>query len=737
MMASPASTAAYLMNTSSWVDEAELYLRNVLHRPNNLGSGGVPCAWPTTIFEVSWVISTLASAGVSIDKSETSAFCRLLQETLRTQKGVLGFSQGTLPDADDTARGLKALYYLGQQDNNIEGLIRAFESSDNFITYPGERNPSFSANCNVLILLLVREDRAQHLAQIVKATRFLTNEVFRGVVNEKWISMISLHILMRILRTQRKDGSWGGICEVTAYGVLALSSLVKLPFVQQLEKGKMIAALALGKSFLHTNRSEWGKGHYLWTEKVTYSSGVLSEAYCLSALVTLPLTVQPEKPTSSRCPEFLIVDKLLLGMRKCSNLLARTPLLSKVEPYLLRVCEIQASFAIQALQRQPPNIFPRTAKGKDKYMFIIPLALLICAQLDGCQASPLVLYEMMVLSILNFHADEYMEGIVERYFKGNLDVIRNIVRQVVTKNGPYPHDGATNSHSGVNAISQAPNGFQVSNGNHETETTESNQLHGQEDGSPSIEGVRTVLRRFTAQILQHPAVLSSPETLQGQLAFELQTFLLAHITHAEDNHRLSAQWCSKHTNGLYTQGNRNENSRRTSRLQYRKPGRSFYHWVRSTSADHTSCPFSFIFFNCLVYAASPQVSQAHGGILASARTAYLAEDTCRHLASLCRMYNDLGSVRRDAEEASLNSVNFPEFFFHAGKTMNTPRKHDTAKAELLWIAEYERRGLDMAMKLLEEELGGSELVEALRLFINVTDLYGQIYVLEDVGTRTH
>ncbi|KAI2472650.1 hypothetical protein F4781DRAFT_382493 [Annulohypoxylon bovei var. microspora] len=774
MMASPASTAAYLMNTSSWDDEAEMYLRSVLHRPNNPSSGGVPCAWPTTIFEVSWVVSTLASAGVSIDKSETSTFCRLLQETLRTQKGLLGFSQGTLSDADDTARGLETLYYLGQHDS-IEGLIVAFESSQNFITYPGERNPSFGANCNVLTLILLREDRARYLAQIVKATRFLTNEVFRGGVYEKWhlselywmmllvrafellfrhydialrvcntvprlreeISMISLHILMRILRTQRNDGSWGGVCEVTAYGILALSSVVKLPCVQQLEKGKMIAALALGKSFLHANRSEWDKGHYLWIEKVTYSSVMLSEAYCLSAaLVPLPSTVQPEQATSSRCPEFLVADKSLLGMRKYSSLLARTPLLSKVELYLLRACEIQASFAMQALQCQPLDVFPRTAKGKDKYMLIIPLALLICAQLDGCQASPSVLYEMMVLSVLNFHADEYMEGVLERYFEGNLDAIRNIVREVVTKTSPNPHEGVTNGCKGVDATSQALDGPQVSHSNRKLKTTNSGERYDPEDGSPSLEDVRTVFRRFVTHILQHPAVLSSPETLQEQLAFELQTFLLAHVTHAEDSHRLSAQWCSNNSSGLHTQGNGNGHSRTTSRMQYRKPGRTFYHWVRSTSADHTSCPFSFIFFNCLVYAASPEVPQARGGILASARTAYLAEDTCRHLSSLCRMYNDLGSVGRDAEEASLNSVNFPEFFLHEGKTMSASTKHDNANAELLWIAEYERRGLDMAMKLLEEELGGSELVEALRLFINVTDLYGQIYVLEDVGTRT-
>lgn len=40
------------------------------------------------------------------------------------------------------------------------------------------------------------------------------------------------------------------------------------------------------------------------------------------------------------------------------------------------------------------------------------------------------------------------------------------------------------------------------------------------------------------------------------------------------------------------------------------------------------------------------------------------------------------------------------------------------------------------MKKLEVELGDGDLFRSLRVFINVTDLYGQTYVLKDVGIRT-
>lgn len=55
MMNSPSSTAAYLMHTSEWDQDAETYLRTVLRQGTGRHEGCVPCAWPTTIFEVSWV----------------------------------------------------------------------------------------------------------------------------------------------------------------------------------------------------------------------------------------------------------------------------------------------------------------------------------------------------------------------------------------------------------------------------------------------------------------------------------------------------------------------------------------------------------------------------------------------------------------------------------------------------------------------------------------------------------
>jgi hypothetical protein len=95
MLINVSSTAAYLMNATNWDDEAEAYLKKVVCRdgPNEPGRGGVPCAWPTTIFELSWVITTLASSIIPLSAEVSSVLGNFLQRTLTAQKGLLGFGK--------------------------------------------------------------------------------------------------------------------------------------------------------------------------------------------------------------------------------------------------------------------------------------------------------------------------------------------------------------------------------------------------------------------------------------------------------------------------------------------------------------------------------------------------------------------------------------------------------------------------------------------------------------------
>jgi len=70
MMGSPSSTAAYLMHSSQWNDEAERYLRFVVAA----GSGCVPSAFPISIFETSWVRRAISRASARYAFIHSSLF---------------------------------------------------------------------------------------------------------------------------------------------------------------------------------------------------------------------------------------------------------------------------------------------------------------------------------------------------------------------------------------------------------------------------------------------------------------------------------------------------------------------------------------------------------------------------------------------------------------------------------------------------------------------------------------
>ena len=51
----PSSTAAYLMNHSTWNIEAETYIRNAIEHASGHGNGGVPGVYSANFFAVTWV----------------------------------------------------------------------------------------------------------------------------------------------------------------------------------------------------------------------------------------------------------------------------------------------------------------------------------------------------------------------------------------------------------------------------------------------------------------------------------------------------------------------------------------------------------------------------------------------------------------------------------------------------------------------------------------------------------
>ncbi len=64
----PSSTAAYLINTSRYNGEAEVYLKYVIKSAARKGKGGAPSVYPFTHFEYFWVCR-FTGHGVSLKHS--------------------------------------------------------------------------------------------------------------------------------------------------------------------------------------------------------------------------------------------------------------------------------------------------------------------------------------------------------------------------------------------------------------------------------------------------------------------------------------------------------------------------------------------------------------------------------------------------------------------------------------------------------------------------------------------
>lgn len=326
-------------------------------------------------------------------------------------------------------------------------------------------------------------------------------------------------------------------------------------------------------------------------------------------------------------------------------------------------------------------------------MKYIPLTWTTINNLFGSHLNAEVLKEMMVILMLNYQADEFMEAVVGTYFEFELEPIKTIVHSFCTS-----------------SLEPEMNGRASGKRMRFDQTMAKAQKPGTEYTTVALnlESVRNTFRRFTKYVLKHAKVAASSFYDQNCLSRELETFLLAHITHIEDNFRLRRQESSM------------------SPLRFLNPRSTYYDWVHATSADHTSCPYSSAFISCLM---SVEASDCFNSSLSK----YLAEDLCSHLAVMCRQYNDYGSIARDRNEQNLNSVNFPEFYAaQDGRFFQDQTTDADLKATLFDVAEFERECLMATMEKLLDKVP-TRVAKMLRVFVGVTDLYGQIYMARDIG----
>lgn len=504
--------------------------------------------------------------------------------------------------------------------------------------------------------------------------------------------LVLLQILHRTLHWQNSDRSWGqgNKCEVTAYAVLTLVDTSGLSLFAGLVEN-LKTSLQAGLRFLEQSRSTWEEPNYTWIKKVTYSSNVLSATYCLAACYAATTLLESlHYGWKSSTKELVgVPEPKLEGL---CRFFSKIPLFRDQPPWKLHASLMEAFIFLPRLQKARLEIFPRIDMAKDEYLEYIPFTWTSCNNIGAFLELDL-LWDMMVISVLNYQADEFMESVVGTHFSGELELAEDLIKSIFAR----PKSSLV-----------APDKERLLPSPPLSEKSSSDNIC-----VSGAEIVRKPLEKFVRFILDHERIQNASTFMLHHLTKQLKYFLLAHLKQCVDNAALSDQQ-QRSNNGTF--------------------GSSLSHWawIHTISATHTSCPYSWEWIQC-------RITTEEDIPFTTATAEYLSSELAAHLSAMCRMYNDFGSISRDKEEGNLNSINFLEFGTSVlGCLSGNPKevgilKLEGKKAKLFAIAEYERANVvDLQTRLLP--LVSSRTQGMLKLFAD-TDLYGQMYVARDIASR--
>ncbi|KAJ8132098.1 hypothetical protein O1611_g1527 [Lasiodiplodia mahajangana] len=491
MMASPSSTAAYLMHVSLWDDEAEQYLKHVVAHGTGQGNGGVPSVYPSTYFEYTWVLSTLFRAGFSVSDlecTELKTMSQVLLHAYGTDEKVIGFAPHLEGNLDNTAQGILSMVSLGQLVG-VENMIEKFAADGQFRTYAKEQEPSLSTTCYAIRAILCQADASQYTSQIKEAVRFICDVWWNtdgGVIKDKWnmsplysslllveaiVDLLALidngtlagllgqdlesRVLITVFQAclwtlfkQEDNGSWNSSVEESAYGILILSEARRISMFTDLES-PLRSALDRGLAYLRSFHVSTSAP--LWADKVASSSAVIRESYVLAALRRATVLSSEKKVATS----IFKSSRAVRGLKHV-KLLKMTPLFSQVPEWQIQASMIESVLFQPMLYARRLEIFPRKNMEDDKkYFDIIPFTWTSCNNRQRAFAPASFLYEMMIISFLNYQADEFMEACAGSVFQGRTDDLRQLIDRAFRQDANTCQDLAYSGRSDIDHSSYA------------------------------------------------------------------------------------------------------------------------------------------------------------------------------------------------------------------------------------------------------------------------------------------
>lgn len=480
--------------------------------------------------------------------------------------------------------------------------------------------------------------------------------------------------LIRTLQTQNGNGSWGQTPsrEETAYALLTIVALANLPLTTSL-RYKINFALEHGRDYLLKEQRTDSAPECLWVAQLTYGSQTLSQSFVLGALKSLSVSLKSGIKLEG------LFDVPLSKVAKFTEFYLQLPIFAETPEWCIQSSLIEGYLFLPQLRNNNLGIFPRHGMRDEKYIEFIPFTWTAMNNLKNTFIRTNIIYDMMAISVLIYQVDEYMEAVIGTRFISRLFEVRDVIHSIFQKLEAGNLDSKPQSQGEDREITTA--------------------------GSGGIQEVCHTLTEFVLYTLRHPRMQIVSDYDKRFWRTSTKAFLLAHITQVEDNHRLYHAKNQSHGGSGHPSA--------TS---------SFFDWVRTIGTDHGSSPYGFASFICLL----ERREDCFRGVEAK----YMAQAFCQQLGTMCRMYNDYGSARRDRQEKNLNCLDFPEF-----QNQDRSETEESRKQKLLRLAGYERKCLDLSLAELGQVCEGN-LYQTIRMFCDVTDLYGQMYVVKDLTPLT-
>ena len=203
------------------------------------------------------------------------------------------------------------------------------------------------------------------------------------------------------------------------------------------------------------------------------------------------------------------------------------------------------------LKRISLDIFPRKDMAKDDYLEYIPLTWTLTNNIQDTSLSASFLWDMMVISMLNYQVDEFIEVVVEDMFAHDVEPVKQLVQRLCDKSVPtngihrsaHPELGDDHS-SGKKKRPHSEDDDEEPKGSKRylSETNDvSNDQAAASEPSADLSEVSNTLSAFIGHSYTHQHIAHGSSHDLDNLLSELRAFLLAHITQIEDKTNFSSQ----------------------------------------------------------------------------------------------------------------------------------------------------------------------------------------------------